>query len=306
MKKTELEGMEPIQDLLELTLWTPYIKGEKIVSLLVVAEPESGKTELMKKYRRNNGVHVRRRFSAYGILTDLIHGKIHTLFDKPKILGHILVYDYASIFAYKPNTVNSTIEFLDALTEDGLSPESSYWIRGDELEEFEGLKGGVIAGINTFGFFTATRKVRANLYKGGWFSRNIVVSYGMSEQLVSKVFDSITAGNYRYDKDYVSRIALKLPRKRIEVDLPEDLSEDIEELAREIAEEYSEDLKPHRLRGFRLFKSLISLAKTSALRGGVRGVEDEDVDRLRYLSNWMNLKSRKLKSKYPFVWCDEE
>ena len=27
MKKTELEGMEPIQDLLELTLWSAYIKG---------------------------------------------------------------------------------------------------------------------------------------------------------------------------------------------------------------------------------------------------------------------------------------
>lgn len=300
MKRTELVGMSPIQDPMELTLWTAYVKYERTVSLLVVAEPESGKTELMKKYRKNKGVHVRRRFSACGIVTDLIQGKIHTLFSKPKILGHILVYDYASIFTYKRNTVDSTIEFLDALTEEGLSPESAYWIRGDALQEFEGLKGGVIAGINVFGFFTSTGKVKANLYKGGWFSRNIVVSYGMSERLVSEVFDSIRKGNYRYDRDYISQISLKLPSKRISVKLPKVLANDIEELAREIAEEYSEDLKPHKLKGFRLHKSLISLVKASALRDGRRKVNEDDVDRIRFLSNWMNLKMRKLKLKYPF------
>jgi hypothetical protein len=302
MDRTELEGLEPIQDLIELTLTTPYIKGERTTSLLVVAEPESGKTELMRKYRKNNGVHVRRRFSAYGILTDLIQGKIHTLFDAPKILGHILVYDYSSVFTYKQNTVDSTIEFLDALTEEGLSGESSYWIRGDELREFEGLKGGVIAGINTFGFFTAGRRVKANLYKGGWFSRNIVVSYEMSERLVSKVFDGIRKGKYRFDKNYVSRIALNLPKKRIDIDLPENLSRQIEELARNIAEEYSEDLKPHKLRGFRLHKSLISLAKASALRNRRRTVNDNDVARIEFLSQWMNLKMRQLKTSYTFHW----
>lgn len=302
MRKTELVGLEPIQDLIELTLRTPYVKGERTVSLLVVAEPESGKTELMKKYRNNNGVHVRRRFSAYGILTDLIQGKIHTLFDTPKILGHILVYDYASVFSYKQNTIDSTIEFLDALTEEGLSAESSYWIRGDELKKFQGLKGGVIAGINTFGFFTSGRKVKANLYKGGWFSRNIVVSYEMSELLVSKIFDSIRRGEYRYNEKYVSEIALKLPNKRIEIEMPDKLSERIRDLARNVAEEYSEDLKPHKLRGLRLHKSLISLVRASALRENRRTVNDEDVARIEFLSQWMNLKMHRLKTNYAFQW----
>jgi hypothetical protein len=300
MKKTELVGLEPIQDLIELTLGTPYIKGERTVSLLIVAEPESGKTELMKKYRNNHGVYVRRRFTAYGILTDLIQGKIHTLFNKPKILGHILVYDYASIFSYKQNTTDSTIDFLDALIEEGLSAESSYWMRGDELKKFEALKGGVIAGINTFGFFTSSRKVKANLYKGGWFSRNIVVSYEMSEALVSEIFDSTRKGEYRYDKKYVSAITLKPPKKRIEIELPEDLSEKIRDLARNVAEEYSEDLKPNKLRGLRLHKSLISLVKASALRDCRKTVSEEDFARIEFLSQWMNLEMHRLKTKYTF------
>jgi hypothetical protein len=235
-------------------------------------------------------------------LTDLIHGYIHTLFDSPRILGHILVYDYASVFSYKQNTVDSTIEFLDALTEEGLSQESSYWISGDELKRFEGLKGGVIAGINTFGFFTAERRVKANLYKGGWFSRNIVVSYAMSETMVSKIFDSIKNGKYRFDRNFVSLIALELPEIRIEVYIPTELSERIMELARQTAEEYSEDLKPHKLRGFRLHKSLISLVKASALRDGRRVVKERDVERISCLSNWMNLRMNRLRGSYPFPW----
>jgi hypothetical protein len=183
-----------------------------------------------------------------------------------------------------------------------LSAESSYWIKGDELKEFDGLKGGVIAGINTFGFFTASMRVKANLYKGGWFSRNIVVSYGMSETLVSKVFDSIRKGKYRLDKNYVSEIGLRFPKKRTEVELHADLSEQIRDLARNVAEEYSEDLKPHKLRGFRLHKSLISLVKASALRDGRTRVNQEDVERIQCLSNWMNLKMRHLKIGYPFPW----
>lgn len=67
LRKTELIGIQPIQDLVELTLWTAYIKYERVCSLLIVANPESGKTELLKKYRKNNGIHLTKRFSAYGI-----------------------------------------------------------------------------------------------------------------------------------------------------------------------------------------------------------------------------------------------
>ena len=71
LEETELIGLKAIQDLIELALWSAYINGERIVSLMLVADPESGKTELMKKYRKNKGIHVRRRFTAYGVIRDL-------------------------------------------------------------------------------------------------------------------------------------------------------------------------------------------------------------------------------------------
>jgi hypothetical protein len=301
LKKTELIGMEAVADLTELALWSAYVKGERIVSLMIVGEPESGRTELMKKYRKNKGVSVRRRFTSYGIIKDLLAGKMKLLFESPKMLGHIMIYDYATTFTFKSNTVDTTIEFLDALTEEGLSAESAYWIRGEELERFEGLRGGIIAGINTFGFFTSTGRVKSNLYKGGWFSRNIVVSYKISETMASKIFDSISRGDYRYDKKYVSQIRLRLPRKRINVEISDEYAQQIRDAASEIAEEYSNDLKPYRLKGFRLHKSLISLVKASVLRDGRNQVVQRDVERVKYLSNWMNLQLKPLKIEYPFA-----
>jgi len=300
LQETELIGLEAPQDLIELALWSTYVKGERVVSLLLVAEPESGKTELMKKYRKNIGLHVRRRFSACGLITDLIDGMLPLLFNKPKILGHVMVYDFANTFTYKANSVDSTIEFLDALTEEGIGKESAYWIKGEKLDPYENLKGGLIAGINTFGFFTASGKVKANLYKGGWFSRNLVATFSNSQVMNSKIFDSITDGNYRYDKSFRNIIKLNLPKKRVHVILPKRYAQDIRILASEIAETYSEDLELHTLKGFRLQKILIALAKASALRDGRKVVMDRDIERIRYLSNWFNLKMKPLKINYPF------
>lgn len=303
MKNTELLGMKPIHDIVELALWTAYVKRGRIVSLMIVAEPESGKTELLKKYRRNNGVHPRRRFSAYGIQEDLIEGRIRLLFDKPKILGHIVVYDFATLFSFKADTVNSTMAFLDGLTEEGLESESTYAIKGDALKEFAGVKGGIIAAINTQGFFTprGKRRIRANLMKGGFFSRNIVVSYAISESLVREVFDRVIERNYHADKEFVNLIHLKLPQERINVGLPKPLAEELEKMVFDIKDELA-DYLGQTVKGIRLFKSLISLAKASALRDGRCEVSSEDVDRIRYLSNWMNLRMNRLKINYPNPW----
>jgi len=301
LEKTELLGLEAIQDIIELVLWTLFVMGERIVSLLIVSDSENGKTELMKKYRKNRGVHVRRRFTAYGILTDLRNGIIPLLFEHPRILGAILNFEFTNLLNYKQNTANSNIEFLDAVTEEGLSKESAYWTSGEELGPFENLKAILVSAMNSFGLLTSTGKVKANLYKGGWLSRNIVVSFSNSALLDLEISNSIARGEYRRDKKFRRLIKLNFPDKQVEVFLPEHYSQQIRDLALEIAENYSEDLKPHKIKGFRLHKSLISLVKASALRDGRKTVNDEDVERIEYLSQWFNLKMKNLKKEYPYA-----
>jgi len=77
---TELKGLEAVLDLIILAMWTPYVLGEKIVSLMILAPPESGKTEAMKKIRFNKGIYILRRFTACGFIKDLLANKIPILF----------------------------------------------------------------------------------------------------------------------------------------------------------------------------------------------------------------------------------
>jgi hypothetical protein len=301
MEKTELIGMEPIMDSVELTLWTAYVKHERTVSLLILAKPESGKTELLKKYRKNNGTISRRRFTAYGIIRDLKEGRIAVLFDKSKILGHFLIYDLRMLWGYKHNTVESNMDFLDGFTEEGLQPESSYAINPDDLNGYEGLKGGIIAGINPHGFFTPSgkRTIKKNLLKGGFFSRNVIASYNITGNLLQKIFNSIVEGKYRCNKDFVNLIAIDFPSKRRKVAISAKHMRKLQDIAGDVLTELQEDLAEE-YKGIRLFKSLVALAKASALREGRTRVERQDIERIRFLSNWMNVKMRNLKSKYTF------
>lgn len=303
MKKTELIGIDPIQDLIELALYTPYIKSERVVSLMIVARPESGKTEIGKKYRKNNGVTSLRRFSAYGIQKSLMDKKIKPLFPKSKILGHLLIYDFNHLFSYKPNTVDSTMAFLDAFTEEGLQPQADYAISPDALKEYEGLKGGVIGFINTLGFFTPRGKnrVRKNMLKGGFFGRNIPASYNLGVAVTDRALEGIIKGDYRTGRDFVELIKLNLPKKRVDVHISEKHAREIIDLTKEITQELQKELGlKEEVRGLRLGKSLIALAKTSALRDGRRHVIRRDIDRIQFLSTWMNLDFNNLKTKYPF------
>jgi hypothetical protein len=302
MKKTELVGIEPVQDIVELTLYTSYVKNEKPVSLIMVAEPESGKTELLKKYRKNNGVYATKRFSAWGIQNDLVEGKIKPIFEKPKILGHLIIYDFQALFSFKPSTVDSTIAFLDALTEEGLSAESDYATNYDALKPFEGLRGGIIAAINNEGFFTGSsmkfkKTIRKNMRKGGFFSRNVIVSYDISFGQLRRIFAGIVKGDYRTGKDFVGTIILKLPKKRMDTRISEDFAQRLVDLANDLSEDLLVNFG-YRTKGIRLSKNLIVLAKASALRDKRNTVNEKDIERVEFLSRWMNLKFEKLRSRW--------
>lgn len=303
LRKTELVGIDPIQDLIELALYTAYLRYERVVSLMIVASYESGKTELGKKYRRNHGVIGLRRFTAYGVLQALIEGKLKPLFPKGRILGHLLVYDFAHVFTYKTSTIDSTMAFLDSLTEEGLQPQADYSMSPDALGKYEGIKGGVIALMNKKGFFTprGKKRIRNNLLKGGFFSRNILVSYDVGASVLDRAFEGVEKGDYKVGRKYVEHIYLDLPRKRIDVLISRKYSRSMIELTKEIAQQVKQDLSlKDEVRGLRLSKSLIALAKASALRDGRRIVDKEDVERIWFLSEWMNIRFNNLKTRYNF------
>ncbi|MBN2185935.1 MAG: hypothetical protein JW732_00565 [Dehalococcoidia bacterium] len=60
--------LEQLEHFIEVVLFTGYIKDERSVSLLVIAEPESGKTELVKRAKRVKGILYVPDATAWGVI----------------------------------------------------------------------------------------------------------------------------------------------------------------------------------------------------------------------------------------------
>lgn len=311
-RKTELVGMEAVQDVLELTLYSNYVKDEKIVSTMILAKPESGKTELMKKYRENRGIYPRRSITAYRAVMDFLDGVFYI--PKNKHIGHIVIYDLSDIFSYDFETTNKLVQFFAAYIEEGLSQQGAYWIETEESKMLEGIKGGLLAGVNTSGFFTGAGRtkgmIRSQLLRGGFLSRLLLWSYDFSQKQTEMVFESIRDERYHSGKGFVDIIKLKLPKKSVRIRISKRFHKKVEYIGRDVADNLSEDVAIgirgkeslpedyEDIKGFRIVKSMISLAKASALRERRRVVIEDDVNRISYLSNWMNLRLNKLRP-YP-------
>ncbi len=306
--RTELLHLYPIQDLVELALWTNWVSREYNVSLLLYADFESGKTELQKKYHHNKGVTKRRRFSSTGITDSLLKGKIKI--NSEKKAGHISIPEMSNLDTYKPSTNKRNMLFIDAFTEEGLDPEDDYFNKPEEGEKLAGVSGGVIGGINQAGFLTSQkRKIKQQFVEGGGMSRFIPVSWNDSKYN-KEIADSITAGLYRKGKGHVQNIQFDFPDDPVDILLPQKLAKQIQLLAERISEDLNEDFKKHgipaQMKGRRLQKRLISLVKACALREGKTYVLSRHVARIYYLSRWMNLKKRQLPEEYPRSFKNKE
>ena len=282
-KDTELLGIQSLLYDIELTLWTPYVYGARQVSEIILAKPETAKTEAPAKYVGNKGVIPIRRFSARGVTEMLIEGIIN-----PKEPVTFIIPDLDALFKQKQVTVDKLVHFLNAVTWDGLTPEATYLIGYKELEEFIGFKAGIIAGVTDEGFFTKYKHVKANLLKGGFLSRMMVFSIDYSASQTSRIMDEIFDG--KHSRKYVKRINLDFPNKKQTVYLPKELRARLKALTQDIAQEY-------KARGFRVAEHLMSLAKASVLRDKRRFkvVTEEDVDLIEHLSRWMNFEQKRLK-----------
>jgi hypothetical protein len=299
MRKTELIGLQPMQDISELTFETPYVKYHYPSSLFMLGKQGTGKTELIKKYRENDGIHLRQRFSAFGIQEDLKYGRIPLLFEHPKILGHIVIPDFADLLTFNKASVGSTMQFLCAFTQDGLSPQSTFAIRSKDIGEYYGARGGLVAGINKQGFFRASGKIKDQMLKGGFLDRQVLFSYDESALLTERIFESIKREDYRPDKKFVNLIHLRFPVKRVDVRISLSQNDELGEITKDVTEAINENLDIES-DGKRLLKNLITLTKASALRDGRTRVIQRDVDRIRFLSKWMNVKMRDFRPSYRF------
>lgn len=269
-----MKDLEPLIDVVALTIYTAYIKNvQKPNSLLIIAKPESGKTEVMKKFEVNKNIAYLSDVTAFGIERDYL----------PRIetgeIRHIIIPDLLKPLSRKESTVKTFITMMNGLVEEGIASVSTYATR--RLSD-KHVKCGIITAITG----EELSDQRHNWGRIGFLSRIVPFSYSYSIETVKKVFDSILGLEYMKECD----IRLKhIPKQDKTIKLPRKYAQAILPSTTAIAQ-------AQETYGFRLQKQFQALLQASALDKGRNSVNSRDVERVLHLMNWVNFDENPITS----------
>jgi len=262
--------MEPVLRILRLAANSAYLSDEEVgISVLLVAEPESGKTQAIKTLVDHPLCHLENDFTKYGMV-NLV--KRNVLRDGKRC---ILIPDLLLVMSQQAPVVQATIAILSALVEDGLRSMHSKFI---QLELPVPAYASVITSITTG---------ELRLYAPGWIQKGflqrfLVVSYSHSPETQTKIFDLINNGSLLGTSPAQGP---KLNPGLVRV--PPTFSPAI----RTMAATYSKAMHyGHKAYGYRAANHIRKLLKTVALERGSKVVEVQDLSEVTDLLVFANLQ----------------
>lgn len=268
---------EPIEKILKATLASGRLKDEKPLSVIMIANPESGKTNTIRKYcLKSSNVFYTTDATAHGIIRD--SNQLED-FSSGKIT-HIVIPDLLTCLGRKAETVNTFIHFMNALIEEGVVNISTYanQISGD-LE----AKVGLITAITPVPFKDQRRKWGSI----GFLSRALPISYDYKASTSLKIFEYIKSEQHL--KEELEKLEFSGEPRLIY--LPHDMADRIVPLAMDLAESHS---KFQKIYGFRYQRQLQTLAKALAFLECKKEVDEDCINELMRLAHYINLDFNKI------------
>lgn len=254
-------GTEKLELIVELTLWSGCLQNERPLSLLIIAKPESGKSQLVLKYKENSpGVITITDCTAWGIQKNFLNEM------KDRQIHHIIIPDLITPLSRQPATVSTFIAFFNNLIEEGVVEVHTF------AQDFkvEGLNVGIISTITPL----VLNDSRHKWTRIGFLSRMLPVTFKYSQETAQNILHSITRREYHKDGPKV----LNLPQEKQEVDLTQKIANKMLPLTSKFNESLN---KAERLYGFRHQKQLQVLLQAHAVMHGRNRVTLEDVDAVK-------------------------
>jgi hypothetical protein len=256
--------LDALEKTVRATLYSAYVKDEKPLSLLIVAKPESAKTQILKKYRENKGVVYLTDCTAFGLTRDIL----------PKIFSgevkHVMIADLITPLSKSTKTRQSFIAFLNNLIEEGVAKMTTY-VNVWEKE----VTCGLLAAITE----DALEDGRRDWAKMGFLSRMCIFSYSYPIPVICKIFESLVG-----DKSGRNEVfKLDFPAEPVDVVLAEDIAKELVPISMKIGEAMQ-------LYGFRFFLNTKTMLKSLALMKGRDNVTREEFQEFLELTRYLNSK----------------
>lgn len=262
---------EPLRKILAYCIFSGRVKGEKPLSLIICANPESGKTEVLRSFKECDGVVYMTDCTAYGIMRDVLpkieNGSVH----------HIMIPDLLNPLSRREATVKTFITFMNSLIEEGVAEISTYASQG-AIRKTE-LRCGLLTAITK----DKLEDKRHEWSRMGFLSRAIPFSYSYNKQQVREIMEYIISEKYHNE----DKIKLKLPKVLKDVKLSKSLG-------RLIMPEVYKFADATDTYGFRMQKQLQVLMKSIALYNGRTKCNKKDFKEVMSLMQWINLEYNSL------------
>jgi hypothetical protein len=264
-------GTEPIREIIRLALASPYIKGEKSVSVLIIAKPEHGKTESLKEFSLNSGV---------AFVGDITYSGLLNYLDRARegALKTLLIPDLLKVYGRKADVSKNFSTLLNEVIEEGIREISTY----DMVKDY-----GKFVRLNIVACVTE-RELFSHINQWGqigFLSRVVPFSYSYSTEQVRKIFEEIMKGEHKTEFQFLFKG--KQPKEK-KIELSKNLAEKIRvNITSELAKKFSFKTG-EQIIGLRFQKNLQTLAKASAYLDKRDKVSIKDVNKLIRLSNWFN------------------
>lgn len=248
--RSDLINLNEVVDIITAAVFTGMLKGEKPVSVCLIAEAESAKSQALLLFKNLESLKFLSDLTSKGISSfksDIESGKIR----------HLVILDLVRVVSHGRNVTDRTIQLLASLMEEGQADLAD----GGGLESWKGLPNvGVLMSITPSYF----RSKRGSWRSSGFLSRFLPVYYDYTADTITEVHDRIMNGHRLPD---AAKVKAPAP-KRIAIESDE--AEAIMILARDKTGLDS----PY---GFRYHRQIRTLCLARALVCGRRKVSPEDV-----------------------------
>ncbi len=273
-------GTNDLDKIVALTLCSGHINGEKPLSILILSDrPESGKTEIVKKFCDTPYVEYCTDVSGFGLMRDL-----STRITKGEV-KHIVIPELLKPLMKGKTASDNFTSTLQTVMEDGIMGQHTGFLKSRTSVKSEDIKTVGIIGCMPRKAFTTDIKKRWNMT--GFMSRWLVISYKYNDDTVTHILESIRSGEYLTDPIH----PLNFDGESYKVIIPLDIGIKCEKLGLNITEEAR---KAGALYGFREIKHIRTLVAANVVYNRVvNGVSDlvatmedfNEIERLGYLFN---------------------
>jgi hypothetical protein len=180
----------PLETSVAIALMSGRLRGQKPLSMLIVAPPGWGKSYALEKYIGNHHVLGFNRGTSWGLLKEIIA----TMDATHEPVTHIVISDMTALLGGSKDVVGDFKATLSILTEEGVDKARSYTTDIDATRmkavlPFANVKAGVVMAMTREDIETRFGTLRGE----GFLSRFIPFSFAPTDDLKAEADEDILA-----------------------------------------------------------------------------------------------------------------